>query len=141
MPPDELKAECSLPAAVQTELGALVRRVAGPGGGGGGILSAGAGGGQDPTLMASSRWVPGLQRVNPGPPTIVMSWLHKRMPRPPLPRRDGGWPPRHATCPDLGLLLAPGPTTKPWPGNNGDQLSRNDGAVASNSQKGHYVTL
>ena len=36
MPPDELEAQCSLPAAVQPELGALVRRVAGPGGGGGG---------------------------------------------------------------------------------------------------------
>ena len=60
---------------------------------------------------------------------------------PHLPWRDGGWPPPLATCTDLGLLLAPGPTTKPWPGNNGDQLSRNDGAVASNSQKGHYVTL
>ena len=28
---------------------------------------------------------------------------------PHLPRRDGGWPPRHATCPDLGLLLATSP--------------------------------
>ena len=44
VPPDELEAECSLPAAVQTELGALVRRVAGPGGGGGGAADlAGAG--------------------------------------------------------------------------------------------------
>ena len=36
MPPDELEPERSLPGAVQAELGALVRGVAGPGGGGGG---------------------------------------------------------------------------------------------------------
>ena len=57
------------------------------GGGGGGILSAGAGGGggHDPTLIASSRWVPGRRRVNLGPPTMVTSWPPKRMPRPPPP--------------------------------------------------------
>ena len=35
VPPDKLEAECSLPAAVQPELGALVRGVSGPGCGGG----------------------------------------------------------------------------------------------------------
>ena len=44
VPPDKLEAECSLPAAVQPELGALVRGVPGPGRGGGGAAHlAGAG--------------------------------------------------------------------------------------------------
>ena len=36
MPPHKLKAQRSLPAAVQTELGALIGGVSGPGGGGSG---------------------------------------------------------------------------------------------------------
>ena len=75
MPPDKLEAQGALPAAVQTELGALVTGVAGPGRGGGGAADLAGAGAQDLAVIEHHPQSEGDQSGAEGRPTVYCTVL------------------------------------------------------------------